>query len=385
MVKKLLSLFIIWRVVLFVSAYISEKLVPFSPRFPYSDVLLIPSMLPQWVWSFANFDGVHYITIAMKGYSAQFTQVFFPLYPVLVGKMAMLVGDKYAIVSGLLITNIVFFLGIILFQKLLSLDYKKNETIWMIIFLLVFPVSFYFASVYSESLFFLFTIASFYAARKKKWWLAGIFGACASATRLIGVVLLPALLWEWYSTTISAKSHKTKIIMIVSKIVQSPILYLVPVGLIAYMVYLQTFFGDWLYFWHAQPVFGAQRSGSNVILLPQVIFRYLKILTSVEMTIQSFWIPLLELMSSLSAIVLLMIAIKKKVRTSYIIFSFPAVIIPTLTGTFSSMPRYILMAFPIYIVCGLIKNVLIKGILVTAMMILLGVLTILFTSGTWVS
>ena len=365
--------FLIWRTCLFLVAWFGEKLLTFNPRFPYTDVFLIPSGLPHWLWSFANFDGVHYLTIAKSGYAAQYTQVFFPLYPLLISVVHRILPLVNPIVIGLFVSNSFFLLTIFILYKLFSLDYDRKTIKWIMLFLIFFPTSFFFGSIYTESLFLFLTVCSFYAARKKRWWLAGICGGLASATRLTGIFLLPALLWEW---------HKNKI---KNKILSSPILYLVPLGLVSYMIYLQFKFGDWLYFWHAQPVFGAERSGSGIILLPQVIWRYLKILFYVPLTSEMFWISFLEVLFTLFSIILLVIAHLKKVRVSYLIFSWLAIIIPPLTGTFSSMPRYILVAFPIFISLGLIHNKYYKIILLAVFCLLLSALTILFTGGHWVS
>ena len=75
MISFLISIFLIWRISLFFVAWLVEQILKFAPRFPYADIFLIPSKLPAWMWSFANFDGVHYLTIAKQGYSAKFTQV----------------------------------------------------------------------------------------------------------------------------------------------------------------------------------------------------------------------------------------------------------------------------------------------------------------------
>lgn len=369
--------FIFWRILLFGLAWLGSQLLPFSPRFPYADVLLMNSGLPDWIWSFANFDGVHYLTIAQKGYAAQFTQVFFPVYPLIVSLITLLTPFKNLIVSGLLLSNILFLFALILFWKLLALDYSKDTIQWTIIFLLSFPVSFFFGALYTESLFLFLILLSFYLGRKKKWWLAGIVGGIASGVKFVGIFLLPALLWEWHQ-------EKIKNSRLTLYALRSPIIYLVPLGLISYMIYLQLQFGDWLYFWHAQPVFGAERTGGSIVLLPQVIWRYIKILWTVSPLQEPYWISLLELLTTVLAIRLLVIAHKKKVRSSYLIFSWLAVIIPTLTGTLSSMPRYVLVIFPIYIVLALRKNTLGKMGIIGIFCLLLFILTVLFTRGHWV-
>lgn len=363
----LVSIFILWRLGLFFVAWAGERFLSFSPRFPYADVFLIPSGLPHWFWSFANFDGVHYLTIATLGYAAQFTQVFFPLYPLLINIFSAFLSID-PLITGLLISNIFFLLSLFVFGKLLSLDFGKDTVKWMLFFLVLFPTSFYFGSIYTESIFFFLVLSSFLAARKKKWVLSAILGAFAASTRLTGIFLLPALWWEW----------KEK------NIFRSP-LPLIPVGLLSYMLYLQVKFGDFLYFWHAQPVFGAERTGSSIVFLPQVLWRYFKILTTVPVASETFWIPALEVTSTIIAILILITGYFKKIRPSYLIFTLFSVLTPTLTGTFSSMPRYVLLAFPIFIVLGMLKSRLVKITLLLFMALILAILTVLFTNGHWVS
>src|SRR3989338_11518449 len=153
MKKVIITVFIIWRLILFFDAYLTSFFLPFRPRFPYSYVLLIPSKLPFWIWSFANFDGVHYLTIAKKGYSAQFTQVFFPFYPFIIGFISRIFPFLNEIVIGLCISGLSFILFIYYFVRLLRLNYKDYSIIWILLFLIYFLTSYYFGSLYTESLF----------------------------------------------------------------------------------------------------------------------------------------------------------------------------------------------------------------------------------------
>lgn len=398
--KIILTVFLIWRIALFFIAAFGGNFLDFVPRFPYADVFLFPSKLPQWFWSFANFDGVHYLTIAKSGYSAQFTQVFFPLYPILIAILSTILPFN-KILIGLFISNIFFVAMLFMLVKLLALDFKSNLIITVLLILISFPTSFYFGSLYTESFFVFLVLGSFYSARTNRWWLAGVFGALAGATRFVGIFLLPALLWEWNQqhskykiSNIKNTNKKSNIIKrtinflltIIISTLRSPVLYIVPIGLISYMVYLFIKHNDPLYFWHVQPVFGAFRSGSGIVLLPQVFFRYARMIVTVSPSSPAFFNAAFELLATLVAIVLLLIAQMKKVRISYLIFSWLAVLTPTFTGTLSSMPRYILVAFPIYIALALQLHTKMATILtVFVSCILLSLLVILFTSGRWVA
>ncbi len=387
---NLLAAIIIWRVALFVLAAIASAHFNFLPSFPYSDIYLIPSGLPQWIWSWANFDGVHYLTIAKLGYWAQFTQTFFPLYPLVLRYMGFILHDPHLIITGILISFVAFMFVTHYLRKLWNLDYAENLTQQMLISLLLFPTSFYFTAVYTESIFLLLVVLSFWWARQKKWWLSAIVAALASATRLTGIFLLPALLWEWHHGKIKNKKLKSKKNSIISAVealrglLKSPILYIAPLGLITYMTYLHFAFGDALYFWHAQPVFGASRSGGEIIFPLQVVWRYLKILTSISPG-ETWIISATELLAFLVGCLLLIVGHKYKVRLSYLIFGWLVLIIPSLTGTFSSLARYLLMAIPIFMVLGLIPQPRVRWFIWCVEFVGLIYFTLRFVSGHWVA
>ena len=103
-------------------------------------------------------------------------------------------------------------------------------------------------------------------------------------------------------------------------------------------------------FFRVQPVFGANRS-TNLILLPQVYFRYLKIFFTANWNFQYF-VSLIEFFIFTFVFIVLILDLLKIVkfsenwklkignyeRLSLSMFSFINLLLPTLTGTFSSIP-----------------------------------------------
>ena len=59
----------------------------------------------------------------------------------------------------------------------------------------VFPFAFFFGIVYSEALFLLGLSAAIYGLRTRRWWLGAAAGALMTATRVNGVMAVPALVW----------------------------------------------------------------------------------------------------------------------------------------------------------------------------------------------
>ncbi|MBI2010408.1 MAG: glycosyltransferase family 39 protein [Candidatus Chisholmbacteria bacterium] len=377
MIKTMLKLIIGWRLYIALVSLIAIQLIAFKPTFPYAAELLEPTGHPLF-WGLANFDGVHYLGIADKGYFAQFTQAFFPLYPIVMNLVDKLFHNL--ILSGLLISHVSLIIFAIVLYRLVLLDHQKVVAESTLLFYLVFPTSFFFAALYTESMFMALVVGTFLAARKKRWLLAGILGGFASATRLFGVLLLPALIIEFW------QQHQSKNILatIRSKWRELIGITLSASGLLAYMRYLATNFSDPLYFLHAQPVFGAQRTADKIILLYQVFWRYTKMMVTVEPLSLLYYTVTQEFFLSLTFLVLLIIA-ARKIRLSYIVFGALAYILPTLTGTLSSQPRYLLIVFPAFIILGQIKNKKIRFLLYALSSLLLAINLSLFTRGYWVS
>lgn len=371
MIKKIAFWFLIWRLSLFFFAFLGLKAVPLKTDFlGVKEAVFLEKPL---LWCWANFDGFHYLIIARQGY-LQFQQAFFPFYPFLIRFLTRLIKDY--LFSGLLISHLAFLISLFLFYQLVRLDFDKKIAKRSLLYLLLFPTAFYFGSVYTESIFLMAVLASFLAARKRQWLLAGIFGGMASATRFVGLFLFPALLVEWWQARKEDKKRKLAGLL--------P-LFLIIFGLLVYMAYLQKTIGDPLYFIHVQPFFGAQRTGGKLILLYQVFWRYLKMIltTKADFLYFAVW---LELIASLLFLVFLVFSYFH-FPLSYLIFMLLAYIAPTLTGTFSSMPRYVLILFPGFILLGIWaeKYRWLKILYPIFAIILTAVAVMLFTRGWWVA
>lgn len=375
---KILVSFLIWRIGLFIVAFLSIFLLPeFGNRFPYWDTTLMVTNLPSWIWGFGNFDGVHYLRLVIYGYEgSQYSQAFFPLYPLLIKFLSF--WQQYFL-TALVLSNIFFLLGIYVFYKLLKIDYTDKVSFNSVLLLLAFPTAFYFGSVYSESLFFLLIVSSLFFLRKGHYLEAGFFGALASSTRLLGLLLVPIFIIEIYFA-FKKRNFKFKSEEFIKSIIAATI---VPLGTLIYMWYLNVAFNNPLYFLTSQPFFGAERSSIPIVLLPQVIFRYFKILFSVPINSWQFFNSVLELSFTLSAIALLVISFKK-IKLIYWLFAFGCLIIPTFTGTLSSMPRYILMIFFLLPVLVEISKKYFIFLLIL-FIILEMLLTSLFIRGYWVA
>jgi Gpi18-like mannosyltransferase len=378
---KILKIFTIWRVALFVVAFISTFLITkFGGRFPYADRVLEITKLPSWIWGFGNFDGVHYLRIAQNGYTADYSQAFFPLFPSLINivsnlfpKIAnldmALYTDPAFFYAGILVSNAFLLLALYFYYQVIKIEFNEKIATYSLILLLVFPTSFFLSAIYSESLFLFLAMFSIYLLRKQKFLFAAFVIAIATATRLAGLFLIAVYLIEVY------KSNK--------KINYLWVL-LTPLGILLYMYFLHQNFGNAFYFFGSSGEFGTGRDVTRIVLFPQIIYRYIKMFMSINPLSLSFLNISLEFIFTLGPLVYL-ITLFKKMRFSYWIFSLFTLLIGTLNGTFTSMPRYIIPSmmfmFP-YI--ALQQKIKFKNITIGSAILMI-ILTMLFIRGYWVA
>ena len=149
-----------------------------------------------WLEIWNQWDAVHFLRLAEFGYNAadKFKAWFYPLYPWCVRVFSFLGGDF--LIASFVVSGIALLFAVVILRRLAALECNATIARCTVYFFLVFPTAYVLHVGYSESLFLALAMGSIFAARKERWWLAGILGASAWMTRANGVVLLPALAVE---------------------------------------------------------------------------------------------------------------------------------------------------------------------------------------------
>lgn len=375
MFKRFLILLSLWKVYIFLFALLGAALLPLQH---FSTAEVSSFGLPYFRWIWANFDGVSYMEIARSGYHYP-NYAYFPLYPFLIGVIRNYTIFR-SISAGLIVSHVSLFISLFFLYKIALLDFNKRIAIGSILFLFAFPTAFFYGAVYADALYLLLSLVSFYSARKQQWFLAGIFGYLASLTRLVGIVLFFALLLEWYVQ----KNHRGKPFRFLLKQLfreHAYFLFLIPLGIVSYGLYLQHNFGDFLLFQKAMKEWGQQQ----IVFPLQTAFRYIKIFITARKDI-IYFVAMIEFISTITYLLLALYTFLK-VRMSYGLLMLLTLLISTFTGTFQSMPRYMLHLFPGFIVLSLltVKSKKRFWITIVSSLILQGVFVILFTRGYFIA
>lgn len=209
-----------------------------------------------------RWDCQWYVKLAEKGYDPfpvpsminAGNWAFFPLYPILIGAVRLVTGlPTMVAATG---TSILLSMGAArIAWPLLGRDLRAY--VLFSAFLLCGPFSMYFTTFYTEVLFLFLAVCVFWALGERRFLLAGLFAAGLSATRIVGVFIVFAILIEvWRAHREAGGGWRD----FVPGVLRRPELVLAfalaPLGLFAYMLYLHLLVGDGLAFQHVQRAWG---------------------------------------------------------------------------------------------------------------------------------
>lgn len=178
-----------------------------------------------------RWDSVWFLAIAADGYGGGAREAFFPLYPLVVRIAGAPFGS--GLVGGALASTALLAVALVLLHRLVALDHGRAVARNAVLVTALFPMSFFFSAVYSESLFLALSVGAVYAARRERWAWAGALGLLAATTRSAGVLLLIplAMIYLWDSGRPSLRAMRPPK-------ADALWLLLVPLGLAAYCGFL---------------------------------------------------------------------------------------------------------------------------------------------------
>lgn len=326
------------------------------------------------IWELWNvWDAPHYISIASSGYQNKGIEanfiVFLPLLPLLIFISKFMFHTSF-LIAGYIVSFFITILLSIMFYKLTLLDYSKRVARLTILFLFIFPTSFFLHIPYTESLFILLSVLAFYFVRKKYYWLSFLFISLASLTRVVGLALIPGIFVEML---ILDRENFNKISIYRKFNFLFFGLLLSISGFLVYLFVNYFIFGNPLYFtmaekqnWYTtfspfgQGLISAFQSLSWRVGLEKIMLGYGQIIAFILGIVMSIYVLF-------------------KVRLSYGLYMLFVLWSSWAMSFWLSMPRYIISLFPMFIVLALFsKNILFRYIWILFSVTLLIILGLIF-------
>lgn len=346
--KEAAWVFILSRLVILLISALAIIFFPQSGQLASTNCFANPgTCLLAWY----HYDVVAYTGIAFHGYTYLPDTAFFPFWPLLEHFGGLLLGgffpDSYYF-AGLLLSNICFYFVLVLFYMLIAADFEESTARRALLYLAFSPYALFFFAGYTESLFLLLTLVLFLVLRRGKpldWWLAGLFGLLASATRSTGIILaIPFLVLYirhfWLPGERASHSWWQRINALLP-------IALIPLGIVAYMIFLYVTKGNPLLFVSQEATFGWHRQLS----LPWAgIFSDIGLLFSIHGASAGYIQNVLDLVFTLIPLVVLAIG-WKRLPLHYALFALGvalfALAFPKSIEPLTSQPRYMLILFPV--------------------------------------
>lgn len=323
--------FLVTRLGILAVAALSLPLIPDSTTpTPYhlwgEENVLVDLLGSRW-------DTGFYVSIATEGYRYQGVPLpsvaFFPLLPLLMRLLAGLTGD--VALAGIAIANAALLGAMMLLYRLVDGEFgaaTAGRSVW---YTLIFPMSFFGSAIYTESLFLFFAVGALYAARRQRWAAAALLGVCLTLTRLVGVIIAPVLLVEWWMQRQRGAPSRPRAWGAAAALIA-------PLGLLAYMLYLQQAFSDPLAFMHATAAWAR---------VPQPIPQLVNELLAASGGVNALndWIDLLSVLAFIALGGVLLF----EERWSEGLLVVLGALIPLSSGLLMSQRRYMWVLFPAFI------------------------------------
>ena len=271
----------------------------------------------RWYLTIINDGYDHAIRTSPRIWKGLANWAFFPLYPNIVGFISK-ITTLGPVLTGILLNQLFVFIAAIYFYLLLRLNFSDLNSRFGVVLLVFSPFSVYFASLYTEALFIMLSVAGFYYLRSSREVAAGILGALLGATRPVGIMLMVPI----FINFVRHRKPFTKMILVLA---------VAGTGLVFFMLFLQYRAGDFLAFQHIQKGWG--RNGWDSAHLGKQIWAM----------VTDYHNSLLFLMSCILSIYMLM---KKYYEEA--LFNLACILPGVLTGTMMSEGRFCGTLFTFY-------------------------------------
>jgi Mannosyltransferase (PIG-V) len=356
-------------------------LLPLLKSNPLLPPVTLITHLPDTLWlMWRHFDAGFYGDIAEHGYWAASTLqtssnwIFLPLYPLLIYPLGHLFGasDSAFDIAAIVVANLAGFAAVSYLYLLVRREFDSRIAFRTVVYLALFPTSFYLSAIYPESVFLAFAIACIYYARQQRWWLAGVCGAFASLARIQGFLLVVPVLWEYWQVLsdhysplpeMKGMTRSQKAYRWVYSRLDGPSLAaqelrnwfnflavaLIPFGLVPFLIYSKIKTGDFLATIHNHHI-----GWGRYLEYPwQLLVNALSHPRPPDAMDWNFW-----LLNIIVIIVFLGFTLWswRRLPMIYTLFMAVMVLMPLTTASINSISRYYLVIFPALILLALWSN-----------------------------
>jgi hypothetical protein len=298
-----------------------------------------------------RWDAGFYATIATEGYkwynnrAPDGDMAFLPLYPSAVRAVMAVSGCGFspylstcATVAGLIVSNAALLAACFVLCAIAARHIGENGALIAVLLLLIAPNAIFLSGVYTESLFLLLALLTFYALGRGAFGWA-VFCACLAAlTRSVGIALVPALLYAAWERMSGTPQERLRAFFASWRTYAALLPALVFGG---YVVFAGTTVGQPLAYFSSYEIVWERDMGRAPW---DTLLAYFN---GQQVSIWGYDPSWIDLIAFMGGIVLAIWALRK--NRAWGLFALGALLLPFISGTLIAMPRFLAVIFPIYI------------------------------------
>jgi len=353
-----------------------------------STVAQVPGFTELW----HHWDADLFYKVARYGYHSPAysdkTDVDYPGLPLMIRAVHLVVADWT--VAGLVVSALAGAVASVALARLAADEVGAGEVgagevggdtalaagRRAVIALVAFPYAVFLFAGYSEGLFLAFSVTAWLAARRQRWWLAGLLAAGATGTRIIGLALLAGLWVQWATTRSGLRGGGWRAFARRS-VLDTPALLLPVVPVVTFAAYLHSRTGHWDSYARAmREGWGREVSWPWVGL--QTTWRVANNLQT-SSTFHWFWVAELTAVGVGIVLAAVLLAARRWGEAAYV---GSATVLMTASSYWASGVRAVLVWFPVYLL--LARHPRAQNVYLWAAAPLMLVFVVAFTSGDWV-
>ncbi len=355
-----------------------------------------PISLHALIGSWNQWDTYWYVTIATRGYYDAQPTAFFPLYPLLIHLVTLVIGTSHAYVAALLIANLGTLGAFIGVALLAANESDTPDAAWRTLRVFIaYPLALFLTAAYTEGIFVAFVSGALLAARRGSWRWAALFALLAGLTRPTGIALVLPLAWEygrqhgwWHAAWVTLRAGGWREVVRPSVLAEAiMVLGAVPAAILAYMLYCWSRFGDPTIFLHAEQLYWGHTNMPpwTTLWVAFSHIRHTALLSGSEARLFMNFVPLVAFT------VLAFVGIRR-LPLMFTLYTFGILYLSIATPRLGfndvliSVGRYLIAAVPVFLLLGrwIEQRPWLDALLVTTGLLVQAILTIVFLHGGWV-
>lgn len=349
-IKRIIVIILGLKIATFLVIIIAHFLLPFNNRFYKANFVYPPQEKITLFTSLKTWDAQHYLYLSEKGYHKNDISIaFYPLYPLLISTLTLVAGNS--LVSGLLISNILSFIAIIIFYRLVLVLFNEATAFLSTLFFLSFPTAFYFSLIYTESLFLFLTLLFFTYLYKKQYFRASAVSLLIPISRVVGLLIaIPMfvkILTETTFKTINLKIPTFNRPIFINLKYQYVFLLFPIFGFLTYLLFMHFATGNALSGIKAGESFVGGYSVGNLLNPADIVKNFF----ISKLSLHDYNHSIIDRMFFVFYIILLPLIYKYLPKP---FFFYSLIGFTPFLGSFMGYSRYVFVVFPIFIVLGLL-------------------------------